>query len=83
MTIETCLQRCSEFKWVGVEYGRECWCGDELRLDGGNPNDPSITPGKNVTDSQCDFLCPGDRTHFCGAGLRLSAYLRDVDNTSS
>lgn len=81
MTIETCLQKCGEFKWAGVEYGRECWCGDELRLNGG---DPDNTPGKNVTDSECDFLCPGNSTQFCGAGLRLSTYVlkEALDNLS-
>ncbi|OAQ92164.1 wsc domain-containing protein [Purpureocillium lilacinum] len=70
MTIELCLQKCYMYKWAGVEYGRECWCGNKLNLAGNT----GATPGKNVTDSQCSFLCPGDKKVYCGAGSRLQLY---------
>lgn len=83
MTIDRCLQKCSDastddlkYNYAGVEYGRECWCGDKLRLDGGQDAE---TPGKNVTNTECDFLCPGNSTQYCGAGVRLSLYvLKDL-----
>lgn len=70
MTIEMCLSTCYKYKWAGVEYGRECWCGDALDLasyNGGNA-------GKNVSNTECSFLCPGNNTEYCGAGVRLSLY---------
>lgn len=70
MTIEACLRKCYMFDYAGVEYGRECWCGNTLNLVG----NAGATPGKNVTDSQCDFLCPGDNNVFCGAGSKMNLY---------
>lgn len=79
MTIENCLQKCTQastpklkYSWAGVEYGQECWCGDKLRLDGGQA---AKTPGKNITDSECNFLCPGNKTSYCGAGVKMSVYV--------
>lgn len=73
MTVEMCLQVCSKYTWAGVEYGRECWCGNRLSLDG---RQAAKTLGKNVTDTDCKTLCPGDKKTFCGAGNRLSLYIR-------
>ena len=72
MTINSCLERCWNFNYAGVEYGRECWCGDKLNLIGNQ----GATPGKNVTDSQCSFLCPGDKNVYCGAGSKMNLYVR-------
>lgn len=72
MTIEACLKKCSNYGWAGVEYGQECWCGNQLRLDGGQA---AKTPGKNVSNSDCKFLCPGNKTEYCGAGSRMNVYV--------
>ncbi len=75
-SIEKCLQKCDAaqagYNFAGVEYGQECWCGTTLRLDGGQS---ATTPGKNVSGSDCSFLCPGNKTEYCGAGVRLSTYV--------
>lgn len=70
MTIEACLERCWEYRYAGVEYGRECWCGDVLDFRG----EADATPGRTVADSECSFPCPGDERVSCGAGVRLSLY---------
>ena len=72
MTPKACVERCWDFNYAGVEYGRECWCGNQLNLVG----NVGATPGRNVTDSECDFLCPGNENYFCGAGNRLTLYVR-------
>lgn len=77
MTIEMCLGVCYQYKYAGVEYGRECWCGDTLNLAGNT----GATPGENVTNQECSFLCPGNETEYCGAGGRLSMYARKTDLT--
>ncbi|KAH6874786.1 cell wall-binding protein [Thelonectria olida] len=79
MTVEMCLEKCWAYKYVGVEYGVECWCGNALDLDGNN----AATPGKNVSDSDCNFLCPGDKLAYCGAGNRLNMYINNVTSTST
>jgi len=74
MSIETCLAQCYAYRFAGVEYGSECWCGDTLNLAGDGV--ATTTPGQNVTSSECEFTCPGNATEFCGAGLRMSLYSR-------
>jgi hypothetical protein len=34
MTIEKCLAECWMYAYAGVEYGRECWCGNTLNWAG-------------------------------------------------
>lgn len=74
MTIEKCLSDCYNYAYAGVEYGRECWCGNTL----------NTAPGfKNTTDSDCSFTCPGNSTEFCGAGNRLNLYWFDAVKAKS
>ncbi|KAM3512081.1 hypothetical protein MY11210_004278 [Beauveria gryllotalpidicola] len=76
MTIGKCLQKCDAaqagYNFAGVQYGQECWCGSTLSLDGGQS---ASMPGKNVTGSDCSFLCPGNKTEYCGADVRQSTYV--------
>ncbi|KAL6354487.1 hypothetical protein LRP88_11824 [Fusarium phalaenopsidis] len=73
MTIDACLEKCWMFKYAGVEYGRECWCGDTLNWEGNT----GATPGKNVTMDDCNFKCPGNSLSFCGAGSRMNLYINN------
>ncbi|KAL9596717.1 MAG: hypothetical protein Q9219_005628 [cf. Caloplaca sp. 3 TL-2023] len=68
MTVEICLSACSKYKYVGIEYGRECWCGDTL----------ASTSVKASAESQCNMKCPGDSSEICGAGNRLTLYTRNA-----
>ena len=57
MTVKQCAIACEGYTWFGVEFGRECYCGD------------IINTGSVITDdSNCSFNCPGDSTEKCGAG---------------
>ena len=79
MTIEKCLADCWMYAYAGVEYGRECWCGNSLNWAGDIGN---RTPGKNLTDfprgSDCGFLCPGNSSEYCGSGGKLSLFWFDT-----
>lgn len=75
MTIEKCLSRCWNYKYAGVEYGQECWCGNSLNTVG----DAGATPSSNLTDSKCGFKCPGNASEFCGAGGALNLYWFDLE----
>jgi WSC domain len=57
MTVEACATACEGYTWFGVEYGRECYCGNTI-------NRGSVI----ADDSNCSFNCPGDSTEKCGAG---------------
>ncbi|KAL3424975.1 fungistatic metabolite [Phlyctema vagabunda] len=74
MTIDRCLSNCWMYKYAGVEYARECWCGNTL------------SGSTNVTDTpkggQCSFTCKGNSTQYCGAGNRLSLYYFDVSKAA-
>lgn len=64
MTLELCAITCKGYKFFGVEYGGECYCGN------------SFQAGSTVVgDSDCGFACPGDKREFCGAGNRLSCFV--------
>jgi len=67
MTVEVCATACTGYTWFGVEYGRECYCGN------------TINKGSVITDdSKCSFLCPGNSKEHCGAGnyLDVSSLLK-------
>ncbi|KAK3324873.1 WSC domain-containing protein [Apodospora peruviana] len=66
MTLEVCEATCAGYTYWGVEYGRECYCGNDF-----NPT------SQKVNDSECDMMCMGDSTQLCGAGNRLMAYKRE------
>ncbi|KAM7210759.1 WSC domain containing protein [Rhypophila decipiens] len=63
MTAELCEAHCSDYFYFGVEYGRECWCGD-------------IKPTNPAPEAECSLTCTGDVKQVCGAGGRLNAWAR-------
>jgi len=50
---------------AGLEYSRECYCGDTFVNGGGNP----------LPDSSCDMPCPTDG-NSCGGPLALNLYTK-------
>ena len=66
MTVEMCAAYCASYQYFGLEYGRECYCGNQR--GGGSVAAP---------DSDCSFACAGDVTEKCGAGWRLDVYTND------
>ncbi|KAF8437730.1 WSC domain-containing protein [Terfezia claveryi] len=63
MTIQKCLTGCSQFEFAGLEYGKECWCGNTLS------STSLLRP-----DSECKMACAGDATQKCGDANRLSLF---------
>ncbi|KAL1123449.1 hypothetical protein AAG570_002529 [Ranatra chinensis] len=64
LTPNSCIDFCysRRFQLAGVEYGKECFCGDELK-------------GKvRQKDTDCDKQCSGDPTRVCGGNWRLGVY---------
>ncbi|KMU91256.1 WSC domain-containing protein 2 [Coccidioides immitis H538.4] len=63
MTIEKCGSQCKDYQFFGLEYGRECFCGN--------------TKGSRsvkVEESECSMACGGDKSKVCGAQDRLNLY---------
>ena len=61
MTVETCASFCQGFKYFGVEYARECYCGNELA-------------GAAAPETECSYVCDGAPAEFCGGAARLNVY---------
>jgi Glyoxal oxidase N-terminus/WSC domain len=67
-TAENCLKQCSKFGYGagGMEYGRECWCGDQATV---------AALGRTLApESDCNIPCPGNASTLCGSGDRMSYY---------
>ncbi|KAI8267287.1 hypothetical protein K4K58_008184 [Colletotrichum sp. SAR11_239] len=70
MTPDMCATFCAGSAWMGVEYGKECWCGNVLG---------SLSlPATQQTD--CNMACAGDSTSLCGGPARLNMYTLDNAN---
>lgn len=68
MTVKTCVDFCSDkgFALAGLEYARECYCGDSYSKE-------ERAPKKGVLGS-CGEPCAGDEGEVCGAAGALSVY---------
>jgi len=71
LTIEKCAQWCSSFKYFGVEFGYNCFCGNSYGSQG------------KANDGDCDTACTGDSTQICGAGYHNSVYSTATTTWSS
>jgi hypothetical protein len=63
MTLESCATYCQGFTYFATEYGRECYCGNNL-------NAGSVT----APLTECSMPCAGNQLEYCGAGNRLELY---------
>ena len=65
---ENCLTQCSNFGYMsgGMEYGRECYCGDASDLAAHNSGPEP--------EADCNIPCTGNATYLCGGGNRISYY---------
>lgn len=50
------------FKYAGLQYGSECWAGNDVGMYGKRP------------DSECQMACRKDPARKCGAGWRQNVY---------
>jgi len=66
MTVENCVGYCQGrgWRWAGVEYGQECYCGSGIS-NGGSP----VAGGAG-----CGMLCAGSPFEYCGGAGRLNVY---------
>ncbi|KAK3337627.1 WSC domain-containing protein [Cercophora scortea] len=61
MTVGDCAIFCHGYHYFGVEFGSQCFCGDVLG-------------GHEAAEEECEYLCEGDNTQWCGSANRLSVY---------
>lgn len=63
MTVDKCAASCLRYQYFGVEYSRECYCGNVL--------DTSST---SESLSDCNMPCGGSSTQLCGGYAHISLY---------
>uniref|UniRef100_A0A2M4BCE2 protein xylosyltransferase n=2 Tax=Anopheles marajoara TaxID=58244 RepID=A0A2M4BCE2_9DIPT len=64
-TPERCILLClqSGYPYAGVQYGHECFCGDET---------PKVAA--KLPDSSCNMKCTGDPKQICGGYFTMNVY---------
>ncbi|KAF3484451.1 uncharacterized protein GIQ15_03775 [Arthroderma uncinatum] len=63
MTVKACSSHCKGFQYFGLEYGRECYCGNSKGAG-----------SMQVSETECKDPCGGDSSETCGASYRISIY---------
>ncbi|KAF8644534.1 hypothetical protein AX16_008410 [Volvariella volvacea WC 439] len=66
MTPQVCQSLCSSFRYAGVEYSNECFCGNSLTNNGAT--------GSVIPSGNCNSPCAGDSSQTCGGSWTLSVY---------
>jgi len=66
MTIENCIAFCDGYRYAGVEYGTQCFCGDSL----------AEGVRGSADTAECQMQCAGDSSEYCGGSDALSVYKR-------
>jgi hypothetical protein len=72
MTQDRCLATCYMYNYAGLEYGRECWCGNGPINWAGNAG---AAAGGNATEPECSKPCMGNTAQKCGAGKRMNLFV--------
>lgn len=63
MTVAKCEAKCAGYTYYGLEYARECWCGNDLAAG-------SI----KAPEADCSMKCKGNSTQKCGGNWRLNMF---------
>ncbi|NWI51998.1 WSCD2 protein, partial [Calyptomena viridis] len=72
MTVFRCQDNCAErgYLYAGLEFGAECYCGHKIQAS-------------NVSESECNMECKGERSNTCGGINRLSIYRLELAQESA
>ncbi|KAI9439357.1 WSC domain-containing protein [Lactarius indigo] len=65
VTVESCVSTCQSqsFTIAGLEFGQECWCGNQIQ-----------SPGALISQTSCNKACTGNNTEVCGGPDALQIY---------
>ncbi len=82
MTLSSCEKFCvktgletqqnTPFKYWGVEWGQECYCGDTIAKG-----------ATKVDDKECQQVCVGNKNEACGGSLFVSLYQNMAAETTN
>jgi hypothetical protein len=61
MTPQVCSNFCSSYRFYGVEYSSECYCGNSIASSA-------------VVASNCTDTCAGISSQICGGGWAMNIF---------
>ncbi|XP_071128240.1 xylosyltransferase oxt-like [Mytilus edulis] len=64
ITLAKCRENCKGYKYAGLQYSVQCFCGNQL-VNSKYPKKP---------DSECNTKCRGEPSRACGGTWRNSIY---------
>jgi hypothetical protein len=77
MTWELCASLCTGYTYFGVEYGIECFCGNQINVTPGISGEftPNPTSKKlRARTGLCNFPCQGNSEEICGGEGRINIF---------
>ncbi|KAK0491404.1 glycosyl hydrolase family 71-domain-containing protein [Armillaria novae-zelandiae] len=75
MTPAICTSLCSAYDYAGMEYGKECYCGNSYTSNGAS--------GAIISSSSCNVMCDGDSSQPCGGSWVLNLWGKGDSGSSS
>ncbi|KAF2153926.1 putative WSC domain protein, partial [Myriangium duriaei CBS 260.36] len=63
--VETCIKSCLGSTYAGLEYGKQCFCGNSVATD-------RLPQASQL--GACNMPCAGNSSQVCGGGSQLSLY---------
>jgi hypothetical protein len=68
LTVDSCTSKCESlgYSYAGVEFSSECYCANELSKNS--------DAGTATSDDECNMICDGDKSAFCGGGWHIEVY---------
>lgn len=63
MTVELCAALCAGYNFYGVEYGSECYCGNDIQ-----------NGAFRAEANSCDIACAGNTAEACGGRSFINIY---------
>ncbi|KAH0175344.1 WSC domain-containing protein, partial [Aureobasidium melanogenum] len=67
-TYESCAAACLGYEFFGVEYGNQCFCGNNVG------NGAVLQASNNPDVNGCGMFCQGDSSEYCGGPNRMNVF---------
>ncbi|KAH0046468.1 hypothetical protein KCU78_g6, partial [Aureobasidium melanogenum] len=67
-TYESCASACLGWEFFGVEYGNQCFCGNNVG------NGAVLQASNNPDVNGCGMFCQGNSSEYCGGPNRMNVF---------
>jgi iron transport multicopper oxidase len=69
VTVEACMEACSSYRYFGVEYASQCFCGNTIHAGS------VLVQGSTPSQTGCNMVCQGNSTEYCGGPNRSNMHM--------